>query len=365
VADRPTLVTSKPYLPSRERLDSYLDRAYDTAWLTNRGPLLRELEERLCEYLEVPRLLLVGNGTLALQVAYRVLGIKAAAITTPFSYVATTSSLAWERIRPVFADIDVETLNLDPASAAAAARGEVDGMVPVHVFGNPCDPALDGIAGRRHLPLVFDAAHAFGVSQGGRSVLLRGDASVLSLHATKLFHTVEGGAIAFTDPAAHDEAAAMISFGIQGEDSVGPVGINAKMNEFEAAMGLAVLDEIDEIVAGRARVAARYDGVLGDAVARPVRAEGATDNNAYYPVLFADEAETVAVRDALAAVGAMARRYFRPSLDTLDYVESPPMPNSRWAADVTLCLPLYPALSDVEADLVAGTVVKTLEATRR
>ena len=265
----PLIHVSKPYLPDRARLARYIDRIYDTYWLTNRGPLVRELEERLAGYLGVERLILTSNGTLALQIAYRALGVTGSALTTPFSFVATAASLRWEGIEPVFVDIDPDTLNMDPSGIPAAVTAEATAIVPVHVYGNPSDPAIDRYASENDLRVVHDAAHAFGVSQAGRSVLARGDASILSLHATKFFHTAEGGAIVFTDDAAHTEALSIMNFGITGEDTVGSLGFNAKMSEMSAAMGLAVLDEIDVIMELRRVADERYLHRLGDAVKVP------------------------------------------------------------------------------------------------
>jgi dTDP-4-amino-4,6-dideoxygalactose transaminase len=354
------VLTSKPYLPDRRRLDRYLDRIYDKVWLTNNGPLVGELQERLIEHLGVPRLLPTANGTLALQIAYRVLGLRGDVVTTPFSFVATAASLVWEGIRPVFGDIDADSLDLDPASVEAAITSETTGIVPVHVFGNPCSRDIDRIAADRDLKLVYDAAHAFGVRQDGESVLCRGDAAILSFHATKVFHTVEGGAIVFADEGAHDLAKQMINFGIDGEDSVGGLGINAKMNEFEAAMGLAVLDEMHIVTSRRRRAHERYVDRLTGAVRFPVWSTDTTQNHAYFPVLFDTEAETLAVRDSLLAKGVQPRRYFRPSLDTLPYVTGPAMLRARRISDTVLCLPLYPDLTEAEVDLVAGVVLTEL-----
>lgn len=361
-----TVRASRPFLPDRKRLDGYIDRVYQTAWLTNDGPLVRELETRLAQHLGIQHVLLVANGTLALQIAYRVLGITGSVITTPFSFVATASSLVWEGLRPVFADIDPATLNLDPANLAAAHTETVSGIVPVHVFGNPCEVAtIDRYAAEAGLKVIYDGAHAFGVEHGGRSLVASGDATILSFHATKLFHTIEGGAVVFADAAAQAEARQMINFGIDGEDSVGSLGINAKMNEFEAAMGLAVLEEIDTITAARRRINQIYSDRLRGTVGFQQRSPDATDNHAYFPILLEDNAEMDAVRVSLLAIGAQARRYFHPSLDTLPYVDSPPMPHSRHSAASILCLPIYPALRDSEAALIADTVAQTVGERRR
>jgi dTDP-4-amino-4,6-dideoxygalactose transaminase len=348
---------SHPHLPDRRRLDKYLDRIYSTRWLTNSGPLMQQLEERLSNYLEVPHLLLVANGTLALQVAYRVLGVTGAALTTPFSFVATASSLAWEHIDPLFVDIDPATLNLDPDLLPDAPLQEATAIVPVHVYGNPCAMTdIDSFASSHDLKVIYDGAHAFGVSHLDKGIGRYGDATTYSFHATKLFHTIEGGAIAFTDAAAYEEAKETINFGLRGADVIGKPGINAKMNEFAAAMGLALLDDIDEILSARRLVHDAYMSHLEGPVSYPERIPGATQNYAYFPVLFENESTTLAVVAALDDIGVGSRRYFRPSLDTLDYVGGPAMKRSRSAADRVLCLPIHTAMSQGDAARIAAAV---------
>ena len=239
---------TKSYLPPRENLERYIDRIYASGWMTNNGVLVNELESRLKSKLGVEFLLPVANGTLALQIAFRVLELSGSVVTTPFSFVATTSSLVWEHLQPLFADIDPETFNLDPDTVLRTIRPDTSALLPVHVFGNACDvEALRQIAGERGLRLIYDAAHAFGVHSGQDSILSYGDASILSFHATKIFHTIEGGAVIFRNEGDYHKAKLMINFGISGYDKVDQLGINCKMNEFQAAMGLAVLDEFDRL----------------------------------------------------------------------------------------------------------------------
>lgn len=352
-----TIRISHPHLPDRRRLDKYVDRIYSTRWLTNGGPLMQELEERLSEYLNVPHLLLVANGTLALQVAYRVLGATNAALTTPFSFVATASSLAWEGIDPHFVDIDAATLNLDPELLPDAPPQGATAIVPVHVYGNPCaTTAIDSFASAHDLKVIYDGAHAFGVSHLDQGIGRCGDATTYSFHATKLFHTIEGGAIAFSEEAAYEEAKETINFGLQGADAIGKPGINAKMHEFEAAMGLALLDDIDEIMTSRRLVHDAYMEHLEGPVSYPERTPGATQNYAYFPILFENESTTLAVVAALDDIGVGSRRYFRPSLDTLEYVGGPVMNRARSAADRVLCLPIHTAMSQSDAIRIAKAV---------
>jgi len=232
---------TKTHLPDIDRYKAYIDRIYRSGWITNNGALVQELEEKLKEYLGVRNILLVSNGTLALQICYKALGLTGEAITTPFSFVATTSSLVWEGLSPVFVDISPETLNMDPDRIEEAIRPETSCIVPVHVFGNGCDVEKIGqIAKKHHLKVVYDAAHAFGVKYNGESILNYGDVSILSFHATKFFHTIEGGAIVTGDDELYEKAKHMINFGITGPESIVGLGINGKMNEFQAAMGLCI-----------------------------------------------------------------------------------------------------------------------------
>src|SRR5690606_15062004 len=239
---------TKPYLPRRAKLNQYLDGIYERNWLTNNGPLVQELTSRLEEYLGVENLLLVSNGTLALQIAYRALGVSDAtpgaqpeAITTPFTFIATASSLKWDGVEPVFVDIDPDTWCLNPDNIEAAITKNTRAIVPVHVFGNACDvEAIDAIAKKHKLKVVYDACHAFGVRYKGESLLRWGDAATLSFHATKLCHTAEGGAIICKREEDLELAKKLIDFGIRGAETIVALGVKAKMNEIQAAMGLCV-----------------------------------------------------------------------------------------------------------------------------
>ncbi len=335
---------TKPYLPDRKKLDKYIDQIYESAWLTNNGPLVQELTTRLEEYLGVENLLLVSNGTSALQVAYKVLGVKGQAITTPFSFVATTSSLVWEGIKPVFVDIDPETFCIDPSRIEEAITSDTTAIVPVHVFGNACEiDRIEDIAKKHNLKTIYDAAHGFGVDYKGKSILSYGDVSILSFHATKLFHTVEGGAIIFKKKQDYERARKMINFGIDGPDSISEVGINAKMSEFHAAMGLCVLDEIDEIMEKRAEIWNLYTDELKDSVKLQACNQNSSNNYSYFPVLFKSEKELLQIEDLLNEKKIHPRRYFYPSLDMLNYVNA--NQNNYYShntASRILCLPIYP-----------------------
>ncbi|MBP1910298.1 DegT/DnrJ/EryC1/StrS family aminotransferase [Methanolobus bombayensis] len=354
---------TRPYLPDREKLNKYIDRIYETAWLTNNGPLVQELTARLQEYLGVENLLLVSNGTSALQVAYKALGVYGQAITTPFSFVATTSSLVWERIEPAFVDIDYETLCIDPAKIKDAITSKTTAIVPVHVFGNACDVELiENIASRYGLKTVYDGSHAFGVQYKGRSLLSSGDAVTLSFHATKLFHTIEGGAIIFKKKEDYERAKLMIKFGIDNSDSIVELGINTKMNEFQAAMGLCVLDEIDTILEERAKIWALYQRSLGDRVQILRLNPDSTNNYSYFPVVFENEETMLEVKSSMNNHQINPRRYFYPSLDTLNYINSNSVSQiSRDIAARILCLPIYPGMKEQETASIIEIIESCLK----
>jgi dTDP-4-amino-4,6-dideoxygalactose transaminase len=350
---------TRPYLPSLAKYTKYLDGVYERCWLTNNGPLVQELTRRLEARLGVSNLLLVANGTLALQIAFRALNITGAAVTSPFTFIATASALKWEGIKPVFADVRAGSLNLDVTAAEAAITAETTGLVPVHVYGNPCDVSgLAELARRRDLKLVYDAAHAFGVDFGGASVLTHGDAATLSLHATKLFHTGEGGAIVFKDRDVWERAARMINFGIDVSDgSIVDPGINAKLSELHAAMGLAMLDDLDMIMARRRAILDLYAHELDGAVEHQAWSDGATRNGAYAPILLRDEAQCLRLKARLEAQGVEPRRYFHPPLARVpmyDHGAQTPIADS--ASRRVLCLPIFYELTDADVRAICATV---------
>ncbi len=340
-SQEPIFVT-RTFLPPKEEYLHWLDKAYSSHVLTNNGPIHKELEETLRQRFEVPHLKLMANGTLALQLAIRALGVTGKVITTPFSYVATTSAILWEGCEPVFVDIDPATCCIDPNLIEAAITPEVTAILATHVYGIPCDvEAIDAIAKKHGLKVIYDAAHAFDVQYKGRSILQWGDASTLSFHATKLFHTVEGGAVVLHDAEADHRLRLLRSFGHISDEHF-TLGINAKMSEVHAAMGMAVLPHMDRIVAERRQLTLRYDELLARAALERPMVPAHTDYNyAYYPVILRDHAKRETLMAALAAEGIHGRRYFFPSLDTLPYVRSAPCSNSQCIADRVLCLPLY------------------------
>lgn len=361
---------TKPYLPNREKLDAYINGIYERNWLTNNGPLVQKLTHRLEHYLGVENLLLVSNGTLALQVAYRALGINdpiegkaAEAITTPFTFVATASSLKWEGVEPIFVDIDPGSWNLDPKNIEAAITPQTRAIVPVHVFGNPCEvEAIQTIAEHHNLKVIYDAAHAFGVKYKGESVLKWGDAATLSFHATKVFHTIEGGAIIFKRKEDLEKAKLLINFGISGPDSISALGINAKMNEFNAAMGLCVLDEMERNLNARAAVWHHYEKALSQHLQLQVKPEGLNYNYAYFPVVFEDENYAIRILNTLGENGFQVRRYFYPSLDTLgDLLNLSSCPVSRSISKSIICIPIYNEVDKTILDEIIENILKIVK----
>src|SRR5574344_539107 len=239
---------TKTYLPNKEKYLKYIDEIYENGWITNNGPLVQKLEKKLAKYLGVKNIVLVANGTVALEIAYRTLELKGFAITTPFSFVATTSSLVTNALLPIFADIDPKSLNIDQKKIEEKITPNTSAIVATHVFGNPCDvEAIEQIAKKYNLKVVYDAAHAFGVNYKDKSIANYGDITTLSFHATKLFHTIEGGALVINDDELVQKVRYLINFGIKSLTEITYLGTNAKMNEFEAAMGLCVLDDIENI----------------------------------------------------------------------------------------------------------------------
>lgn len=349
---------TQSYMGNKTKFMSYVDSIYASGWLTNHGPLVTELEERLREYLGVRNIILTNNGTLALQIAYRALNLSGSAITTPFSFVATTSSLQWEGIRPIFADIDNATWNLDPRGIEARIEADTQAIVATHVFGNACDvEEIAQVAQRHRLKVIYDGAHAFSVRYKDRSIFNWGDISTLSFHATKLFHTIEGGAIVTDD----DELAARIrllcNFGIVDTDIIDGIGINAKLNEFAAAMGLCILDDIALILEQRAEIAGRYEQHLSGYFDLQRQQPHSQRNHSYFPIGLTGEDQLLRCRTALKDKGINPRRYFYPSLDTLSYLQpQSPQIESRALSRRVLCLPIYPGLPRH----VQNTVIETL-----
>lgn len=335
---------TRPYIPRRERLIHYLNRIDQSQTLTNFGPLHHELKHKLEEYLGVENLLLVANGTLALQIAYKTLGLTGKVLTTPFTFIATASSIKWEGLEPVFGDIDPETFNLDVRTLPDNPRElGITAIVAVHVYGNPCDvEALQTYARKHNLKLIYDAAHAFGVKLNGQSVLQYGDASALSFHATKIFHTGEGGAIIFKQKEDYERALRLINFGFDDQKNIVDVGINAKMSEYHAAVGLCVLEDIDHILEHRLQQFDYYQKHLSTPFGFQKWHKDSEPNGAYAPIAFPTPQDLKQSNEILQEHRILARRYFYPALNTASlYTKKLDAPLAESLAERILCLPIF------------------------
>lgn len=344
---------TKPYLPDRQKLNAYIDKIYETGIFTNRGPLVQELEERLRQRFGVKHLILVANGTIALSVAFKALDLKGEVITTPFSFVATTSSLVWEGLKPVFVDIHPDEWNIDPRLIESAITTNTSAILPVHVFGNPCRIfEIQDISHRHKLKVIYDGAHAFDSEFDNKSVFHYGDISTLSFHATKLFHTIEGGAIITHDDNIAKRIRRMINFGIENQTSIPEVGINAKMNEFEAAVGLCVLDEIELIKSNRERIFYTYLSRLKDKFQYQTISKFSKTNFSYFPIVFPTETNLIYFLNQCAFSNIFPRRYFYPSLNTLPFLSSFNCTNGLSISKRIACLPLFTGIANSDLNKI-------------
>lgn len=348
---KPVYVT-KSFLPPRSEYDTYVDRIWESGHLTNRGPLLKEFEQQVSHYLGLDNFQFVTNGTLALQLAINGLGItEGEVITTPFSYVATTSAILWQRCTPVYVDIDKDTLNIDHTKIEEAITPRTKAILATHVFGNACDTEeIQRIADKHRLKVIYDGAHAFGAKYKGKSLLSYGDVSIVSFHATKLFHTVEGGGVISKDQSVHSQIDLEKRFGHNQDDHI-TLGINAKANEFQAAMGLANLKYIEDNIRKRRAISDSYTALLKEINVKNqlLRQSKFEYNYIYYPVIFDSNDDVERVLKKLELIKVFPRRYFYPSLNKLSYMKTyQAMPVSEDIATRILCLPLF---SDMDQDL--------------
>lgn len=349
---------TQTFLPPIEEYAGLLQGSWDLKWLTNRGQLIQELEAKLNHYLGVDDLLTVSNGTIALQIAIKALGLTGEIITTPFSYVATVSSIVWENCMPVFVDIDEGHLTLDETKIEAAITEKTTGILATHVYGNPCNvEAIRAVAEKHNLKVIYDAAHCFGVKYKGESILKWGDVSTLSFHATKLFHTGEGGGIICSDKELSHKIFYSHNFGHDGPETFFGLGVNAKLSELNAAMGLAVFPYIEKIIAKRRRISDQYDSLLSETQLRkPLVREQAELTGAYYPVIFQDREQLLKAQEALNDEQIFPRRYFYPTLNKLPYIEYQSMPIAESISERILCLPSYYDLEDSNIEKIAGVI---------
>jgi dTDP-4-amino-4,6-dideoxygalactose transaminase len=350
------LNVTKPYFPPLEEYSSYLKRIWKNEWLTNRGELLLELESRLTKYLEVNNIIIMNNGTIPIQIALSSLPIGSEVITTPFSYVATTSAIIWQNLIPKFVDIDENFLTIDENKIESKISKKTKCILATHVFGNPCNiDRIQEIANKHNLLIIYDAAHCFGVKYNGNSIFNYGNISTCSFHATKLFHTGEGGAIFCNDnQELRDNLFYSHNFGHINEYDFAKVGINGKISELQSAMGLTVLDHIDDIISSRKKSVEYYNANLKfkyyiKFILRP----GTDWNYSYYPIIFNNENDLLKILKIFKENNISPRRYFYPSLNTLPYLKDKiKMPVSESISSRILCLPLFTNISQTELDNV-------------
>jgi len=354
---------TKTFLPDQEKYLQYVREIWERGYLTNNGPLLKQLESELKEYLGVDYLYFCGNGTIVLQIAIKALEITGEVITTPFSYCATSNAILWEHCTPIFVDIDPKTFNINPDLIEASITSSTTAILATHVYGNPCDvEKIEQIAKKHNLKVVYDAAHAFGVKYKNRSLLSFGDLSTCSFHATKVFHTIEGGALVSNHPELDNKLNLLRAFGHKGDESYQFAGINGKNSEFHAAMGLCTLPHVPEIISARKEVFDVYDDLLNwEILEKPVMAEDIEYNYAYYPLVFPSEEILKNVMEALRLEDIIPRRYFYPSLNTLSFMPRQiSCPVSENISERVLCLPLYVGLPLADVERISTIVNSNL-----
>jgi len=351
---------TKTFFPPQEVYNEQVARIWKNEWLTNRGELLLELEAKLMDYLAVSNIIIMNNGTIPLQIALKLLGNNGEIITTPFSYVATSAAIVWEQCTPVFVDIHPEYLTIDETKIEAAITPRTTAILATHVFGNPCHlEALEQIAKKHNLAVIYDAAHCFGVTYKGKSIFDFGDVSTCSFHATKLFHTGEGGALFCNDTTLQHQAFYSHNFGHNGPLAFHGLGINGKISELQAAMGLSVFPFMSSILEARKEVCDYYNSNLDFEKVKTIKIrENTVWNYSYYPVIFESEAVLLQVQNTLNEKEIFPRRYFCPSLNTIDYMTYTEMPVSESIAKRILCLPLYKGLEVFELKMICELINK-------
>ena len=349
---------TQTFLPPQSEYNNLVKRAWDSLWLTNRGQLTLELENKLKEWLNTDSILITNNGTVPLQIALKLLGKGGEIITTPFSYVATTSAIVWEHCEPVFVDINPEYLTIDETKIEAAITPKTSAILATHVFGNPCQvEAIEAIAKKHNLKVIYDAAHSFGVEYKNQSLFNFGDVSTCSFHATKLFHTGEGGALFCKDKELFHKLSYSHNFGHNGPLDFHGLGINAKISELQSAMGLAVLPYIDTILAERKKVVDFYNANLNFSNLQGLKIRENTKwNYSYYPIILDSEETLLRVQKALNENQIFPRRYFYPSLNTVNFIKNTEMPVSESVSKRVMCLPLYVGLKTEDLEKITSII---------
>lgn len=368
--DKKIITVTSPLLPPLEEFTKYLEDIWKRKWITNNGHYHQELEKALCEYLKVPFLSLFTNGTLPIMVALQALRITGEVITTPYSFVATTHSLWWNGIKPVFVDIDPKTGNIDPDKIEAAITPKTTAILPVHVYGNPCDTEkIKNIADTYGLKVIYDAAHAFGVEVNGKSILNEGDLSTLSFHATKTYNTIEGGALICHDAETKKRIDYLKNFGFAGETTVVAPGINGKMDEVRAAYGLVSLNYVDDAIAKRREVALQYREALRNISGITVFEDfkNVKHNYSYFPILVNEELYGLSrdeLYEKLKANNIFGRRYFYPLISNFSTYRGLPsankenLPVANRIADSVICLPIHHEITKENADRILDLIVR-------
>jgi dTDP-4-amino-4,6-dideoxygalactose transaminase len=353
---------TKPFLPPKEEYIEFLTSIWDNNWLTNNGPLLRRLENELKVYCDVPYIQFTVNGTIPIQLAIKALELKGEIITTPFSYVATTGAILWENCSPVFVDIDPDTFCIDASKIEASITENTSAILATHVYGFPCDVIkIEEIAKKHNLKVIFDGAHAFGVKYKNKSIFEYGDITTCSFHATKLFHTIEGGAVFCKNKLLDEKIFLYKAFG-HIDDNYLSIGINGKNSEFHAAMGLCNLKRVNDFISARKKIAELYkEELAGLPIEIPKIPEHTEYNYSYFPVLFQNEKAVERVKEYLAENKVNTRRYFYPSLNTLPYLEKKfSCPVSEDIAKRILCLPFYQQLQTDEVSFISSLIKNVL-----
>lgn len=357
---------TKPFAPPIDEYNKLLNEIWDRNWFTNNGPFVNELETKLKILLNLDHLLYLSNGTIALQIAIKALELKGEIITTPFSYVATTSSIVWEGCQPIFVDIDDKTLNIDPYKIEDAITSETCAILATHVYGNPCEiDKIQEIAKKHNIKIIYDAAHCFGTKYKGKSVFEFGDISTTSFHATKLFHTIEGGAVISKNSDLIKKMSQLRNFGHDGPEDFPELGINGKNSEFHAAMGLCNLNYVDEILNSRKVQSDLYDYHLDGLKIRKIQiTEESEFNYAYYPIIFESEEELIDSIKILNAHNIFPRRYFYPSLSKLKYTKGGNVPITDEISKKVLCLPLYFTLKESDIIMISRLLKRSQKFTK-
>lgn len=353
---------TKTYLPPLKEYVKYLEKIWESGYVTNYGKFAIQLEEELKKFLGVKHLFFVSNGTIALQIAIRALGLKGEIITTPFSYIASASSIVWENCKPIFVDIDPDTLTIDPKKIENAITRRTRAILAVHVYGNPCDiEKIQKIAKKHNLKVIYDAAHTFGATYNNESLAKFGDVSVLSFHATKIFHTIEGGALVTQDDKIAHKISYMRNFGHKGQEDFFGLGINGKNSEFHAAMGLSILKHFPSLIKKYKKISYHYSELFKSTPIKKITLRHEKGHNfAYYPIIFESESKLLKVKKVLNEKKIFPRRYFYPALHTLPFLKKTKCPIAEDISKRVLCLPVHYKLSKNDIKNIVSLILKSL-----